>query len=125
MYVHDQPAPADTPFPGIAHVTLAGSDEGLKALSLWRQSMAPGACTPPHSHSCDEIVLCESGEGEIHIDGVVHRFGPRQTIVLPAHVPHQIFATGTEPLVSMAILAATPVPVALPGGEPVALPWRT
>jgi mannose-6-phosphate isomerase-like protein (cupin superfamily) len=125
MYIHHQPAPAETPIPGVAHVTLAGSDDGLEHLSVWRQSMAPGHCTPPHSHSCEEVVLCESGQGEIHIDGVVYAFGPRQTIVLPAHVPHQIFNTGREPLVSMAILSATPVPVTLPDGTALELPWRS
>lgn len=120
-----QPAPAATPIPGVAHVTLAGSAEGLTQLSLWRQSMDPGCCTPPHVHACEEVVLCESGRGEIHIAGVVHRFGPRETIVLPANVPHQIFNTGDEPLVSMAVFPATPVPVALPDGTSLDLPWRT
>ena len=125
MYIHPQQAPAATPIPGVAHATLAGSAEGLRNLSVWRQSMAPGGCTPPHSHSCEEIVLCEAGSGEIHIAGEVHRFGAGQTIVLPAGVPHQIFNTGSEPLVSTAVFAATPVPVALPDGEVLELPWRS
>ena len=125
MYIHDQPAPAATPIPGVAHVTLAGSDHGLQSLSLWRQSMAPGNCTPPHSHACEEIVLCESGRGEIHIAGEVHPFRAGQTAILPANVPHQIFALGDEPLVSMAVFPRTPVPVALPDGQALELPWRT
>lgn len=125
MYIHDQPAPAATPIAGVAHVTLAGSEHGLKALSVWRQAMAPGHCTPPHVHACEEVVLCESGRGEVHIAGEVHPFRAGQVMLLPVGVPHQIFASGEEPLVSMAVFPATPVPVALPDGEVLELPWRS
>jgi quercetin dioxygenase-like cupin family protein len=125
MYIHDQQPPAATPIPGVAHATLAGSAEGLRSLSVWRQEMAPGGCTPPHSHGCEEIVLCEAGSGEVHIAGEVHRFGAGQTVVLPPDVPHQIFNTGEAPLVTTAVFAATPVPVTLPDGAALELPWRS
>lgn len=125
MYILDQSTPAATPIPGVAHATLAGSADGLHQLSVWRQSMAPGSCTPPHSHSCEEIVLCEAGQGEVHIGGEVHPFRVGQSIVLPPNVLHQIFATGSEPLVSTAVFAATPVPVTLPDGVALELPWRS
>ena len=34
--------------PGLQHRTLAGHDHGLDQLSVWRQTLAPGAATPPH-----------------------------------------------------------------------------
>ena len=125
MSIHELQAPAATPIPGVAHVTLAGSDHGLSQLSVWRQSMAPGGCTPPHSHDVEELVMCDAGRGEIHIGGTVHAFRAGQAIVLPAGVPHQIFTTGDEPLVTTAVFPQTPVAVRLPGGEPLELPWRT
>lgn len=125
MYVIEQTQPAETPIPGVRHATWAGGAEGLKTLSLWRQTLAPGAATPPHSHSCEEVVMCLAGRGEVHIGGEVHRFGPHQTVVLPADVPHQIFNTGSEPLEMTAVFGATPVPVALPDGSTLELPWRT
>jgi quercetin dioxygenase-like cupin family protein len=125
MYIRTQSAPVPTAILGIAHTTLAGSDDGLKHLSLWRQSMAPGACTPPHSHDCEEVVMCEAGHGEVHIDGVVHAFGPGQMLLLPPGLPHQIFATSDEPLVTLAVFPRTPVPVALPDGTLLELPWRS
>lgn len=125
MYIHDQQGPAETGIPGIAHETLAGEAQGLKHLSLWRQSMAPGGCTPPHVHACEEVVMCDSGRGEVHIAGEVHRINARQTIVLPPGVPHQIFNTGDEPLVTTAVFSATPVPSTLPDGGALELPWRS
>ena len=125
MYIHDLQTPAATPIPGVAHATLAGSAEGLKTLSVWRQSMAPGGCTPPHTHEVEELVMCESGRGEIHIAGEVHAFRAGQSIVLPAGVPHQIFNTGEEPLVSTAVFPQTPVAVRLPDGQALELAWRS
>ncbi len=124
-YILDQPPPAATSIPGVAHATWAGSGNGLHHLSLWRQSMAPGAATPPHSHGCEEIVLCLAGRGEVHIAGEVHRFGAQQTLLLPAGVPHQIFNTGDEPLETAAVFAATPVSVALPDGSALQVPWES
>lgn len=125
MFIHPQQQPVATPIPGVAHATLAGEAEGLRHLSVWRQAMAPGACTPPHSHACEEIVLCDAGNGEVHVAGAVHPFSAGQTVVLPAGVLHQIYATGQEPLVCTALFGATPVPVALPDGQPLKLPWRS
>ena len=111
--------------PGIEHLTLAGSEQGLSRLSVWRQTMAPGCATPPHRHDCEEVVLVIEGSGEVHIDGNVLSFGPDSTLLLPPDVPHQIFNTGTVPLKTVAAFSATPVGTFLPGGEPMALPWRS
>jgi quercetin dioxygenase-like cupin family protein len=123
--VVEQPRPEATPIPGVSHATWAGSRDGLQSLSLWRQSLAPGGATPPHSHPCEEIVMCLAGRGEVHIDGQVHVFGPQQTVLLPANVPHQLFNVGSEPLEMTAVFAATPVPVALPDGSALELPWHS
>jgi mannose-6-phosphate isomerase-like protein (cupin superfamily) len=124
-YVLEQPRPVATPIPGVMHATWAGSQDGLRTLSLWRQSIAPGGATPPHSHECEELVMCLAGRGEVHIGDQVHPFGPDQTLVLPAGVLHQIFNVGPEPLETTAVFAATPVPVALPDGSALELPWAS
>lgn len=123
-YVIDQPQPAATPIPGVAHATWVGQREGLRTLSMWRQSLAVGSATPPHSHPCEEIVLCLAGRGEVHIAGEAHAFGPQQTVLLPANVLHQLFNVGDEPLETTAVFSATPVQVALPDGSALELPWR-
>lgn len=124
-YVVEQPRPEATSIPGVFHATWAGSRDGLRNLSLWRQSLAAGGATPPHSHECEEIVMCLSGRGEVHLAGEVHAFGPQQTVLLPAGVVHQIFNVGPEPLETAAVFAATPVPVALPDGSALELPWHS
>jgi len=125
MYVIAQSRPQPAAIPGIDHATWAGAADGLQQLSLWRQTMAPGAATPPHSHDCDEVVLCLGGHGELHVAGEVHRFGPDSTLVLPRGTPHQIINTGDTPMDTLGLFAATPVPTYLPDGQALDLPWRT
>lgn len=125
MYVIEQTRPAQAPIPGVAHATWAGHDDGLRQLSVWRQTVAPGGATPPHSHDCDEVVLCQAGRGEVHIDGTAHRFGPDSTIVLPKGLQHQIFNTGAMPMEIVGVFGGTPVGTFLPDGSVLPLPWRT
>ncbi|WP_119154797.1 cupin domain-containing protein [Caldimonas tepidiphila] len=125
MYVIEQTRPQTTPIPGVAHVTWAGRDDGLQDLSVWRQSLAPGAATPPHRHDCDEVVLCLSGRGEVHIEGEAYRFGADTTVVLPKARVHQIFNVGAQPLEILAVFPSTPVQAVLPDGQAMELPWRS
>jgi quercetin dioxygenase-like cupin family protein len=125
MNVIQQTRPVSVAIPGIAHATWAGADDGLTQVSIWRQTLAPGAATPPHRHDCDEVVMCQSGSGELHVDGAVQRFGADSTIVLPRGKTHQIFNTGALPMELLAAFGATPVGTFLPDGEAIALPWRT
>lgn len=125
MTVLEQTRPEPSPIPGVAHATWAAHDDGLTQLSLWRQTLAPGAATPPHSHDCDEVVLCQSGSGELHVGGVVHRFAGGSTLVLPQGPVHQIFNTGEQPLEILGIFGATPVATRLPDGSALPLPWRS
>lgn len=87
--------------------------------------MEPGIATPPREHDCEEVVLVVEGSGEVHIGGRVHAFGADTTLVLPPRVPHQIFNTGSVPLKTLAVFSATPVGTFAPGGEAMALPWRS
>ena len=126
MNVIEQARPAPSPIPGVAHATWAAQGDGLTQLSIWRQTLAPGAATPPHRHRCDEVVLCLAGQGEVHDgQGAVQRFGADCSIALPAGGLHQIFNAGAQPLEIIGVFAATPVATELPDGSPLELPWRS
>lgn len=125
MHVIDNTQLPRAALPGLAHTTLAGVDNGLAHLSLWRQTIEPGAATPPHRHDCEEVVVVATGSGELHIDGRVERFGPDSTLAIPANVNHQILNTGSEPMNLVAAFSVSPVEVVLPDGSPLPLPWRS
>jgi quercetin dioxygenase-like cupin family protein len=111
--------------PGIEHTTLAGSDNGLRSLSVWRQSIAPGGATPPHRHDCEEVVLISKGCGELHLYGQVKYFGPDTTLVIPRNALHQIINVGEETIELVGIFSVSPVEVFLPDGRPIELPWAS
>jgi mannose-6-phosphate isomerase-like protein (cupin superfamily) len=125
MHVVSNPPLTPTPMPGVEHATLAGSAQGLSGLSLWSQTLAPGAATPLHRHDCDEVVLCLAGRGEVMLPGRKMFFGANQTLCLPRDVMHQIVNNGSEPLRLLAAFGASPVGVYLPDGAAVSLPWPT
>lgn len=111
--------------PGLEHVTLAGSEYGLKNLSIWKQIIAPGGATPPHRHDCEEVVLIRAGRGELHLDGEVYRFGADMTLLVPRNAPHQIINVGDKPLELIGVFSVSPVEVFFPNGEPIELPWTS
>lgn len=125
MYVHRNAELPRASLPGIEHTTLAGRDLGALHISMWSQSLAPGAATPLHRHDCEEVVLIESGRGQLHIDGGIVEFGPDSTLVLPAGRDHQIVNSGDEPLRTLAVFSGTPVGTAFPDGRSIDLPWRS
>ena len=125
MFVHSNTQLQTADLPGIVHTTLAGSDLGASRLSVWRQTIAPGAATPPHWHDCEEVVLVEAGRGRLLVEGRTVEFGGNSTIVLPANCNHQIINDGDEPLMLIAAFSATPVGTFTPEGASIDLPWRT
>jgi mannose-6-phosphate isomerase-like protein (cupin superfamily) len=125
MKVVSNAALAPSPFPGIHHATLAGSDQGLNCLSLWQQVIDPGCGTPPHRHDCEEVVLCASGRGVLLHGSRRLTFGPHTTVCIPANELHQIVNCGDEPLHITAVFSKSPVDAFFPDGSRIDLPWST
>lgn len=125
MHVISNQRPLPSAIPGIAHVTLAGHEEGLSKLSVWQQSVAPGGATPPHRHDCEEAVICSGGIGELRLGDKVERFACDMTVVIPANVEHQIINIGRAPLQFVAIFSMSPVHACFPDGTAIELPWRS
>ncbi len=125
MIVTEQTRPEPQPIPGVAHATWAGAAEGLAGLSVWRQTLAPGATTPPHRHDADEVVICLDGEGEACEGDEVRRFRAGQVVTLPAGREHRLTNVGAASLELVAVIAGTPVATWLPDGSVLQLPWRT
>ncbi|MCR6664568.1 MAG: cupin domain-containing protein [Methyloversatilis sp.] len=103
----------------IAGVATPGS--GARQIEMWRGRMEAGAATPPHRHSGEEVVLILSGSGRATVDGHELRYAAGDTLILPAHAVHQIFAESDSEFVSAMPLGDT---VALPDGTVMNLPWR-
>lgn len=53
---------------------------------------------PPHVHAEEEIMVIESGRGEIFCDGKTTKIGPGSVMFTTPNAPHSIVNTGAEPL---------------------------
>lgn len=110
--------------PGLLHQTLAGAEQGLEALEVWLQTLAPGASLPAHYHECEEVVIVLRGEGEIVAEGARTSFGPESTVIFPPGRTHQLLNTGQVEILLVAAFSESPTRTFAPDGEPMALPWR-
>lgn len=53
----------------------------------------------PHTHAEEEVMIIESGHGEILCDGKITKIGPGSVMYTTPNVSHGITNTGTEPIV--------------------------
>ncbi len=65
-----------------------------------RYVLDPGK-TPhkPHTHAEEEVMIVESGRGEIFCDGKTTQVGPGSVMYTTPNAPHGIVNTGKEPIV--------------------------
>ncbi|MGP0068042.1 MAG: cupin domain-containing protein [Isosphaeraceae bacterium] len=53
----------------------------------------------PHTHAEEEVMIIESGHGEIFCDGKTTKIGPGSVMYTTPNVSHGITNTGNEPIV--------------------------
>jgi len=123
MHVNNNASVTMHNLPGLAHQTLAGCQDGLKSFEVWRQTIAPHASTPVHSHACEEVIVIMRGSGVCRFEDRELPFKADQTLIIPGDVVHQICNTGNDELHIIATLSASPVEVKTETGAPMALPW--
>ena len=81
-------------------VYLAGDTPGSTKFITGRFVIDPGK-TPhaPHTHVEEEVMIIESGTGEIFCDGKTTKVGPGSVMYTTPDAPHGINNTGDTPLV--------------------------
>ena len=81
-------------------VYLSGDTPGSSNFVTGRFIINPGQ-TPhaPHRHPEEEVMVIESGHGEIFCDGKTTPIGPGSVMYTTPDAPHGIVNTGKEPVV--------------------------
>ncbi len=79
---------------------VAGDTEASTKFVTGRFVLDPGK-TPhaPHTHVEEEVMIVESGSGEIFCDGKTTKVGPGSVMFTEPNAPHGIVNTGSTPLV--------------------------
>jgi len=68
-------------------------------LQLVLMSINPGEEIGAEVHDdIDQFFRIEAGEGDITIDGVVHKVKADDAVIVPAGARHNVISTGSEPL---------------------------
>ena len=78
---------------GVAGRWLSGHEHGASSVSVLRNWVEPDVTIPRHVHDQEEIVLVETGEVWVEIDGVRNRAKAGQTVIIPPRAAH---AWGTD-----------------------------
>ncbi len=81
-------------------VYVAGDTPGSRQFVTGRFVLEPGK-TPhaPHTHIEEEVMIIESGHGEIYCDGKTTKIGPGSVMYTTPNASHGITNTGKEPIV--------------------------
>jgi mannose-6-phosphate isomerase-like protein (cupin superfamily) len=86
----------------VGHIGLyfSGDTPGSKKFVTGRYIIDPGK-TPhaPHTHLEEEVMIVESGHGEIFCDGKTTKVGPGSAMYTAPNAPHGIVNTGEAHLV--------------------------
>jgi mannose-6-phosphate isomerase-like protein (cupin superfamily) len=81
-------------------VYLSGDTPASTKFVTGRFVLQPGKSPhPPHTHVEEEVMIIESGHGEIFCDGKSTKVGPGSVMYTIPNAPHGITNTGDEPIV--------------------------
>ena len=85
---------------GTNGVYLSGDTPASSNFATGRFVLEPGK-TPhaPHTHIEEEVMVIESGHGEIFCDGKTTKVGPGSVMYTTPNTSHGITNTGSEPIV--------------------------
>ncbi|GJX26913.1 putative auxin binding protein 1 alpha [Tanacetum coccineum] len=108
---------------GLSHMTVAGSlMHGMKEVEIRLETLAPGARTPIHRHSCEEVFVVIKGGGTLHLASNSHlktpgkpeefRIFSNNTFHITIDNVHQVWNTNEkEDLQVLVIISRPPVKV--------------
>ncbi len=95
-------------FEGNYQQTLAGADQGLKTMEVWRLSLAPGTEIPAYNHPGEVVALTLRGTGRVVVDGKPVEVRPDTTLVIPPGTSRQVANTGEGELVLLLVRQVVP-----------------
>ena len=104
----------------IFHQTLVTGPE-TRECSLWLDTFCPGAETPLHYCTSEQVVTILSGKGEALVNDHKYELGPDTTIMVRPNIVRSFRA-----LTPMRLMAFFPDPeprILDPDGKEIELPW--
>jgi quercetin dioxygenase-like cupin family protein len=106
---------------GTSVIGLASPSRGSREVSAWRLRLAPGAASPEHVLTHEEVFVALSGRAVATLAGVRHQVGPGDALVVAPNVPVVLANEGDEPFEAVAAMRCGGL--AQVGDERFAPPW--
>ena len=107
---------------GTTAVGYASPSRGAADLSLWRVRLDPGAGSPDHTLSREEVFLALEGDAVARLGDAEHPLAAGDCLVVPPGVPFSI-AAGPEGFGAVCAMAAGGEATILPDGPTLTPPW--
>jgi mannose-6-phosphate isomerase-like protein (cupin superfamily) len=107
---------------GTTAVGYASPSRGAADLSVWRIRLDPGAGTPGHVLSREEVFLALEGDAVATLGDAEHPLAAGDCLVVPPGVPFSI-AAGPAGFGAVCAMAAGGEATILPDGPTLTPPW--
>jgi quercetin dioxygenase-like cupin family protein len=117
---------ADAPVFDAAGTTVtayAAPSRGASELSLWRLELAPGSTSPQHHMDREEVFLGLEGSVVATVDGIEHRLGPGDCLILPAGSAFTFHVPGSTPFRGVGCLPSGSIATMSADGTTLVPPW--
>jgi quercetin dioxygenase-like cupin family protein len=106
---------------GTSVVGLASPSRGSREVAAWRLSLAPGASSPEHSLTHEEVFVALDGYAVATLAGERHEVGPGDALVVGPGEPFTLANEQTTPFEAVACMRCGGQ--ARVGDETFAPPW--
>ena len=83
---------------GVRLRCLIGPEDGAPSFTMREFEIAPGGCTPKHTHRYEHEVYVLEGNGVVLVGGDEHPLRPGTVALVPPEVLHQFRNTGSARL---------------------------
>jgi len=100
---------------------LASPSRGSREISAWRLRLAPGAASPEHALTREEVFVALSGSAVATVSGARHEVGPGDALVVTPDVPFTIANEGDAPFEAVVCMPCGGL--ARVGDESFTPPW--
>jgi quercetin dioxygenase-like cupin family protein len=102
-------------------VGLASPSRGSREIAAWRLRLAPGAASPEHTLSREEVFVALAGRAVAMLSGRRHAVEAGDALLVEPEVPFVLANEGDEPF--EAVVSMRCGGLARVGGETFAPPW--
>jgi mannose-6-phosphate isomerase-like protein (cupin superfamily) len=104
-------------------IGYASASRGARDTGMWRLTLAPGAASPAHVLTREEVFLALSGSAEATIGDERHALEAGDCLIVPAGEPFTIASRGGQPFEAVVCMPVGGEATILPDGPTITPPW--